>query len=108
MLSALRVPSSNHAAHNHVHFNDYANYILEPLDANPQNIRKGTKTTFCIIDTTNVNTQLLASCVGPGLQRLRDPSLWQQTGNVGGLGRYIRKPPRGAVHFHWRPPTGTL
>ena len=54
-----------HAAHNHVHFNDYANYILEPLDANPQNIRKGTKTTFCIIDTTNVNTQLLAAASGP-------------------------------------------
>lgn len=50
-----------HAAHNHVHFNDYANYILEPLDANPQNTRKGTKTTFCIIDTTNINTQLLGA-----------------------------------------------
>ncbi|MGH8615810.1 MAG: lysyl oxidase family protein [Gammaproteobacteria bacterium] len=54
-----------HAAHNHVHFNDYANYILEPLDANPQNIRKGTKTTFCIIDTTNINTQLLRAASSP-------------------------------------------
>jgi hypothetical protein len=47
-----------HAAHNHVHFNDYANYILEEDAANPQNVRKGTKTTFCIMDTTGVNTQL--------------------------------------------------
>lgn len=48
-----------HAEHNHVHFNDYANFILEPLDSNPQNVRKGNKTTFCIMDNTNINTQLL-------------------------------------------------
>jgi hypothetical protein len=48
-----------HAAHNHVHYNDYANYILEYADtSNPQNPRQGTKTTFCIMDTTGVNTQI--------------------------------------------------
>ena len=47
-----------HPTHNHVHFNDYANYILEEDTASPQNPRKGTKTTFCIMDTTGVNTQL--------------------------------------------------
>jgi hypothetical protein len=47
-----------HAAHNHVHYNDYANYILELADGTQQNPRKGTKTTFCIMDTTGVNTQL--------------------------------------------------
>jgi hypothetical protein len=47
-----------HAAHNHVHFNDYANYILEDNTANPQNSRQGTKTSFCIMDTTVVNQQL--------------------------------------------------
>jgi hypothetical protein len=47
-----------HDAHAHVHYGDFANYILE-LAANPtQNPRKGTKTTFCIMDTTGVNTQL--------------------------------------------------
>ncbi len=46
-----------HAAHNHVHYNDYANYILEAT-ANSVNPRKGTKTTYCIMDTTGVNTQL--------------------------------------------------
>jgi hypothetical protein len=47
-----------HAAHNHVHYNDYANYILEQDTSSPQNPRKGTKTTFCIMDTTGVNAQL--------------------------------------------------
>jgi hypothetical protein len=47
-----------HAAHNHVHYNDYANYILEPAEGQIQNPRQGTKTTFCIMDTTGVNPQL--------------------------------------------------
>jgi hypothetical protein len=47
-----------HAEHNHVHYNDYANYILEPADGNLQNVRQGSKTTFCIMDTTSVNPQL--------------------------------------------------
>jgi hypothetical protein len=47
-----------HPAHNHVHYNDYANYILEEATSNPQNPRKGSKTTFCIMDTTSINTQL--------------------------------------------------
>jgi hypothetical protein len=47
-----------HATHNHVHFSDYANYILEQDTASPQNPRKGTKTTFCIMDTDGVNTQM--------------------------------------------------
>jgi hypothetical protein len=54
-----------HAEHNHVHYNDYANYILEPADdANPQNPRQGSKTTFCIMDTTGVNTQLKGASSG--------------------------------------------
>ncbi len=47
-----------HAEHNHVHYNDYANYILEPADGGTQNPRQGSKTTFCIMDTTGVNAQL--------------------------------------------------
>jgi hypothetical protein len=47
-----------HEEHNHVHFDDYANYILEEDTANPQNVRKGTKTSFCIMDTTAVNIQM--------------------------------------------------
>jgi hypothetical protein len=55
-----------HPAHNHVHFNDYANYILEEDTASPQNPRKGTKTTFCIMDTTGVNTQVQGAATAPG------------------------------------------
>ena len=47
-----------HDAHNHVHFSDYANYILEDVNGNLQNPRQGTKTTFCIMDTTAVNKQM--------------------------------------------------
>jgi len=47
-----------HAAHNHVHYNDYANYILEPASGQVQSPRQGSKTTFCIMDTTGVNSQL--------------------------------------------------
>lgn len=47
-----------HPTHNHVHFNDYANYILELAVDNPQNPRKGAKTSFCIMDTSGINTQL--------------------------------------------------
>ena len=47
-----------HPTHNHVHYNDYANYILEPDTTGSVNPRKGTKTTFCIMDTTGVNTQV--------------------------------------------------
>jgi len=49
-----------HEAHNHVHYNDYANYILESISAS-QNPRKGSKTTFCIMDTSSVNTQIAGS-----------------------------------------------
>ncbi len=47
-----------HPTHNHVHYSDYANYILEPDTTGSVNPRKGSKTTFCIMDTTGVNTQL--------------------------------------------------
>ena len=47
-----------HPAHNHVHYSNYANYILEPDTTGSVNPRKGTKTTFCIMDTSGVNTQL--------------------------------------------------
>jgi len=47
-----------HAHHNHVHYNDYANYIFEEISGNSQNPRQGEKTTFCIMDTNSINTQL--------------------------------------------------
>jgi Lysyl oxidase len=47
-----------HPAHNHFHFEDYAIYTLQPVNAPGGSQRIGSKTTFCIIDTTQVNTSL--------------------------------------------------
>ena len=47
-----------HALHAHIHFNDYALYTLQPINAPGGSQRIGQKTTFCIMDTTKVNTSL--------------------------------------------------
>jgi hypothetical protein len=47
-----------HPEHNHFHFEDYAVYTLQPFNAPGGSARTGSKTTFCIIDTTPVNTSL--------------------------------------------------
>ena len=75
-----------HAAHNHVHYDDYANYILEPADtANPQNPRQGSKTTFCIMDTTGVNPQLKGASAAAVFNwcPTQDPSFNTQGMSVG-------------------------
>ena len=47
-----------HPTHNHFHFNDYALYILQPVNAPGGSKKEGAKTTFCIMDTNAVNTSL--------------------------------------------------
>ena len=47
-----------HPAHNHMHFNDYALYSLQPVNATGGSLRTGAKTTFCILDTYAVNASL--------------------------------------------------
>jgi hypothetical protein len=47
-----------HEAHNHFHFNDYALYTLQPISAPGGSARTGSKTTFCVMDTTKINTAL--------------------------------------------------
>jgi lysyl oxidase len=47
-----------HPAHNHFHFEDYAVYTLQPFNAPGGSARTGSKTTFCIMDTTPVVTSL--------------------------------------------------
>lgn len=47
-----------HQAHNHFHFDDYATYELQPVDAPGGSLRTGQKTTFCVMDTTAVDTSL--------------------------------------------------
>ncbi|MFC5578264.1 lysyl oxidase family protein [Lysobacter niabensis] len=47
-----------HPAHDHMHFNDYALYTLQPLNAPGGSLRTGAKTTFCIMDTTPIRLSL--------------------------------------------------
>ncbi len=47
-----------HPEHNHFHFEDYALYTLQPVNAPGGSERTGSKTTFCVMDTTIVNTNL--------------------------------------------------
>ena len=53
-----------HPLHDHMHFNDFALYTLQPVNAPGGSERTGAKTTFCVMDTTPVNTRLLGA---PGL-----------------------------------------
>ena len=47
-----------HEAHEHIHFEDYALYTLQPVDANGGAERTSAKTTFCIIDTNRIDRRL--------------------------------------------------
>ena len=47
-----------HPAHNHFHFNNYALYSLDPINAPGGSPKSGSKTTFCIMDTTKIDTSL--------------------------------------------------
>ena len=44
-----------HPAHDHIHFDDYAVYSLQPINAPGGSLRTGVKTTFCVMDTNKVN-----------------------------------------------------
>jgi hypothetical protein len=47
-----------HPSHNHFHFGDYALYSLAPMNAPGGSPKSGSKTTFCIMDTTKVDGSL--------------------------------------------------
>jgi hypothetical protein len=47
-----------HPAHAHFHFEDYARYTLQPLEAAGGSFRTGSKTTFCVIDTNRIDHRL--------------------------------------------------
>lgn len=44
-----------HPAHNHFHFDDYALYTLQPVNAPGGSVRTGSKMTFCVMDTTKID-----------------------------------------------------
>lgn len=47
-----------HRGHRHFHFENYARYELQPVNAPGASERIGTKTSFCIMDTTAIDTNL--------------------------------------------------
>lgn len=47
-----------HPAHTHFHFENYALYYLEPINAPGGSLKSGTKTTFCVMDTNKVDGSL--------------------------------------------------
>ena len=47
-----------HPEHAHIHFEGYATYELQPENAPGASQRTGQKTTFCVMDTTRIDTKL--------------------------------------------------
>ncbi|MEK7642427.1 MAG: lysyl oxidase family protein [Patescibacteria group bacterium] len=47
-----------HLDHNHFHLDDYARYTLQPVNAPGASDVVGSKTTFCVMDTTKINIKL--------------------------------------------------
>jgi hypothetical protein len=47
-----------HPEHQHFHFENYALYTLKPVNAPGASSKQSAKTTFCVMDTTKVNTTL--------------------------------------------------
>jgi hypothetical protein len=47
-----------HPLHNHFHLEDYAVYTLQPFDAPGASARTSSKTSFCIMDNTKIDTRL--------------------------------------------------
>ena len=52
-----------HNGHNHFHFDDFALYTLQPVNAPGASLRTGSKTTFCVMDTTKINGSLAGAPV---------------------------------------------
>jgi len=47
-----------HPTHNHFHYDGYALYSLQPVNAPGGSLRTGQKTTFCVMDTTKIDGTL--------------------------------------------------
>jgi hypothetical protein len=54
-----------HPLHNHFHFEDFALYTLQPYIAPGASDRISQKTTFCVVDTTPINTSLPGAPTSP-------------------------------------------
>jgi Lysyl oxidase len=58
-----------HQAHNHFHFEQYAVYVLRPVDAPGASQRQSYKTSFCVMDTTKVDARLPGAAKRPVYER---------------------------------------
>jgi len=47
-----------HTGHSHFHFENYAVYSLQPIDAPGRSARSSSKTTFCLLDTDKIDVGL--------------------------------------------------
>ena len=47
-----------HPEHFHIHFDDYAEYSLQPVDAPNGTVLTGKKVSFCLMDTSKIDTRL--------------------------------------------------
>ena len=54
-----------HEAHQHIHFDDFALYTLQPVNAPGASQRTSAKTTFCIMDTDHIDAGLAGSPSSP-------------------------------------------
>ncbi len=54
-----------HEAHQHIHFDDFALYTLQPVNAPGASQRTSAKTTFCIMDTNHIDAGLAGSPSSP-------------------------------------------
>jgi len=50
-----------HKSHQHIHFDDFALYTLQPVDAPGASKRTSAKTTFCIMDTDHIAADMAGS-----------------------------------------------
>jgi hypothetical protein len=83
-----------HPGHGHTHFDDYATYTLDSVTAPGSSIRSGSKTTFCIMDTTPRDLSLPGAPAFPGYNSC-DPDIqgmsigWGDTYHSGLDGQWI-------------------
>jgi hypothetical protein len=54
-----------HKAHQHIHFEDFAIYTLQPVSAPGASERTSVKTTFCVMDTDHIAAELPGSPSSP-------------------------------------------
>jgi lysyl oxidase len=89
-----------HPEHSHFHFEDYAIYTLQPFDAPGGSQRTSSKTTFCVMDTTMINTSLPGA---PGSRVYETCGATIQGMSVGWGDTYASNLPGQSINFTGNP-----